>query len=259
MKTIAIISLLIIAIASIGCTEFKKETKDIIEFIKGDEAVKVNGVILKHQTTDSLAVAYEEEAFALSLNSADINLQAHKTKQAFLKVTYWEFAPGDAELSLDGVSIKLFSKSNNPTYISKVEGSLPEAIALSLASVSGNVSVLDFAGNKEIEVKSISGELSLQNTSAASLILETVSGDITADKLKIADGIYVNSTSGEISITASEAKKLSANTVSGDIIISSGSYDSTEANSTSGNIDIQSSKIASKQLSSVSGKITQSN
>lgn len=258
MRISTIFCLFVIALVAFGCTEFKKETKDIIEFIQGDEAVKVNGVTLKYQTTDSLAVAYKAETFFLSLNSADINLQANKTKQAFLKVTYWEFAPGDAELSLDGVSIKLLSKSNNPTYISKVEGSLPEAIALSLASVSGNLSVLGFAGNKEIDVKSISGELSLQNISAASLILETVSGDITAVKLKIADGIYVNSTSGEISITASEAKKLSANTVSGDISVSSGSYNSTKANSTSGNIDIQSSKIASKQLSSVSGKITQS-
>jgi hypothetical protein len=258
MKTIAIISLLIIAILGIGCHELSKETKDIIEFIKGDEAVKVNGVTLKHQTTDSLAVAYEAETFFLSLNSADINLQANKTKQAFLRVTYWEFAPGDAKLSLDGVSIKLSSKSNNPTYISKVEGNLPEAIALSLASVSGNVSILGFTGNKEIDVKSISGELSLQNISAASLILETVSGDITADKLKIADAIAASSTSGEINITASEAKKLSAKTVSGDIMVSSGSFDSTEANSTSGNINIQSSKIASKQLSSVSGKITES-
>jgi len=258
MKTSTIIGLLIMVIVAFGCRELHKETKTIVEFMKGDEGVKVDGVLLKYQATDSLMVAYDAPDFALNEISAEINLTGSKVKQAKLEVSYWEYEPGDAKISIEGNTLKLGTASGKPAHISKVVGSMPEGISLSLTSVSGDVSVNGFNSIIPMELNTTSGAITLENSNAFSINLKSVSGDMKMARVKVLSELAGSSTSGEVNIHDSQAKKLSVNTISGDIMVTSGNYDSAEVNSTSGNISIQSSKMPARQISSVSGKITES-
>lgn len=86
---------------------------------------------------------------------------------------------------------------------------------LEILSVSGNISAENLKLNSA-DLKTVSGEITLNKLSALSLKVETVSGDskVGSSSLKVVHG---QSVSGEIEIENSESAEANLNSISGDI------------------------------------------
>jgi Toastrack DUF4097 len=95
-------------------------------------------------------------------------------------------------------------------------------------SVSGDVSVSDASSLSR--AKSVSGEVEVRNArSAREMEIESVSGNVSADRID-ADELTVSSVSGDVSITTVSSKRASLESVSGNIrytgrIASGGHYE----------------------------------
>jgi DUF4097 and DUF4098 domain-containing protein YvlB len=67
----------------------------------------------------------------------------------------------------------------------------------------------------DLHIKTVSGDIEIENHTGSALNVETVSGDIEYDGK--AQAIRTNSTSGDGDFTAKDIQSLNANTVSGDV------------------------------------------
>lgn len=244
----------ILCILSFGCNELRKETKDIVNFVKGKaNSAQVNGVNLKYYAEDSLCVGYSADSFNLSEEVADIRLQGVTTKQATIKVGYWEYKPGDAEFSLGSTGIQFRTKSGKPALLTKLEGSVPHTLKLDIASTSGDIFVQSMDSKGEISLTSTSGELELLESKASGIKAKCISGDLVLNKVSSAGLVTLESTSGSIKLDSLKAKELVAESVSGDVSVNGSSIDKAECTTVSGNVDINGSHIASKRYATTSG------
>lgn len=249
---IAICALL--CLFSFACNELRKETNDIVNFVKGKaHSAQVNGVNLKFYAEDSLKVDYVSESYSLSEEVADITLQGTDTNQANIRVGYWEYKPGDAKLSITPTGLSLTTKSGKPALLTKLEGTIPRSVMLSLSSTSGDIFVQDMADSKGLSLKGTSGDIELLDCHATGIEAKSVSGKLTLNRINSTGTVKLDSTSGSIKLDYSQAKELVAESVSGDVSVIASTIDKAECTTVSGNVDVTGSRIASKRYATTSG------
>lgn len=111
--------------------------------------------------------------------------------------------------------------------------SVPVSTEVEVRSVSGDVYVNGVEG--ETSVQSVSGEV--QVTDTPSLVrAKSVSGDVEVQRARSDDDLEIASVSGEVTLSDVEAEELDVSSVSGDVSMDSVACDEGEFDSVSGNI-----------------------
>ncbi|PKN73524.1 MAG: hypothetical protein CVU50_02070 [Candidatus Cloacimonetes bacterium HGW-Cloacimonetes-3] len=256
MKVVLLSCCLISIILITGCEEFKKETRDIVNFFsKTSKSTTVNGTVLKYSATDTLKVSFSMGEFSLNEPNADIILSGGDTNEAYLVVFYSEYKPGDATVQISSSSLTIQTKSGKPALITKIEGTLPKGINLDLLSTSGDIRISNFSPPAKIIIESTSGDIAITNCNTGNTNATTVSGDIQSTGLKVTDAITFNTTSGNVKLHGCEAQQLSADTVSGDIVVKESAINDMQGSSVSGDINMISSKVQKRKFSTTSGEV----
>ncbi|MCA1584884.1 MAG: DUF4097 domain-containing protein [Acidobacteria bacterium] len=112
--------------------------------------------------------------------------------------------------------------------------SVPASAAVSVKSVSGDVSVGSVNG--EVRAETVSGDLQVSSTPNL-VVAKTVSGDVTARDIGTATALTLASVSGNVIATDLKVRTLEAGTVSGDVQLTGVQVERLTAKSVSGNID----------------------
>jgi DUF4097 and DUF4098 domain-containing protein YvlB len=113
--------------------------------------------------------------------------------------------------------------------------SVPPATAVSLRSVSGDISIADVKG--EVTVEAVSGDITASNLARPASI-KTVSGDVALSNSWTDGRLGVNSVSGDVVMKMVKARTLEAGSVSGDVRWIDGGCERGTFSSVSGNIDV---------------------
>jgi len=117
-----------------------------------------------------------------------------------------------------------------------------EGDKLHLKTTSGDISVDNIIA-KDIELYSTSGECEMEKINADTLKSKTVSGDFSAENLKAIGLAEIKTTSGEITLETSDAGEFDISAVSGDVFCRVLTNKCFEAKTTSGDIKIPPSDI----------------
>lgn len=112
---------------------------------------------------------------------------------------------------------------------------------------------------KDIEVTSVSGNISLENMKLSTTDLKTVSGDIILNKLN-SPGLKIESVSGDTKVLDSKMKTVNGKSVSGDFEIENKDSAETHLNSVSGDVKLKlpTTTLFDYRISTVSGDIKNS-
>lgn len=122
------------------------------------------------------------------------------------------------------------SISANVDYVIEV----PSGIAVSLKSVSGNLTVSNVRG--EVRTEAVSGDVNITNTPNVA-VAKTVSGDVVARDIGTATALVLSTVSGTVIGTGLKVRSLEAGSISGDVRLSGSQIDRLEASSVSGNLE----------------------
>ena len=110
---------------------------------------------------------------------------------------------------------------------------VPVGTEVQVRSVSGDVYVSGIDG--ETSVHSVSGKVQVSDTSNL-VRAKSVSGDVEVRRARSEDNIEIASVSGEVTVTDVEAEELDVSSVSGDVLMDDVASEEGEFDSVSGNI-----------------------
>jgi DUF4097 and DUF4098 domain-containing protein YvlB len=114
---------------------------------------------------------------------------------------------------------------------------VPANAAVSLKTISGDVSVAEVRG--EVRAETTSGNVDVSATPNLA-VAKTVSGDVTARAISAPATLTLGTISGSVIASAIDARALEAGTVSGDVRLTNVNVERLQAKTVSGNIDYDS-------------------
>ena len=112
--------------------------------------------------------------------------------------------------------------------------SVPADAAVSLKSISGDVSVTGVKG--EVRAETVSGDVNVNSTPNVA-IAKTISGDVTAQNVSTQTTLVLSTISGSVLATGLKVRALEAGSVSGNVRLIGTDVERLEARSISGNIE----------------------
>jgi len=112
--------------------------------------------------------------------------------------------------------------------------SVPADAAVSLKSISGDVSVTGVKG--EVRAETVSGDVNVNSTPNVA-IAKTISGDVTAQNVSTQTTLVLSTISGSVLGTGLKVRALEAGSVSGNVRLVGTDVERLEAKSISGNIE----------------------
>lgn len=112
--------------------------------------------------------------------------------------------------------------------------SVPVNAAVSLKSISGDISVTNIKG--EVRAETVSGDVEIAGTPNVS-IAKTISGDVMARDIGTQTSLVLSTISGSVIGTGLKVRSLEAGSVSGNVRLLGSEIDRLEAKSLSGNIE----------------------
>jgi hypothetical protein len=206
---------------------------------------------LKYANTATLSAEWDSGLFRLREGVADVELAGQDRNTAELEVSYREYSPGDAVLSIQPWSgkekagkgnrkgsITWQTKSGRDILITSITGKLPQAVRLDLECGTGGFKLSGFEGAANLELRSGTGSIQVVGCGALSAKLETGTGDILADNCRIG--------------------ALKAISGTGDIAIRGCVIEDAEFTAGTGDVDLQGSSITRRKFSSGTGTVTES-
>jgi DUF4097 and DUF4098 domain-containing protein YvlB len=176
----------------------------------------VDGVELDYENNTEVLQSYNIGHMEIDVGSGDVAVNGVSDAQVNLKVSYREYEPGDARILFKNGKLSYETKSGKPALITGVTGTIPQNIALSIDTGSGNVAVSDMRENKELELDTGSGKVVVSNCMISVFDADTGSGDVHILDSSITD-FKADTGSGEINIVNSRIKDAEIETGSGDI------------------------------------------
>ena len=120
-------------------------------------------------------------------------------------------------------------------------------------AVSGDISV-DQLNTKQCELNSKSGDIKTNNSSAKTLLIHTGSGDVGVEECQ-ADELFASSISGDVNVIACKADKMDVVSISGDIKAEFDKSAQCRAKSTSGDCKVTIGNQVDAVVSSTSGDV----
>ncbi|GEM_PF-3315939 len=166
----------------------------------------------------------------------------------------WELAIPAKKLVIKSYSGDIAIRSSNDKKIRVIAtGKLDTAKSEKLLEITESADVVTL-NEPENAVKDLEVRIELPTAFAHDIEIASVSGDVSAENLKInlAD---VKTVSGGITFNRLNAPKLSIETVSGDVETHDSSFKSVNGKSVSGEIEIENKESAEVNLKSISGDV----
>lgn len=161
-------------------------------------------------------------------------------------------ASGNVILPSDFVftNVDIYSASGN------LEGQAQISQTLNAESVSGNVSVQKFAGDK-LELKTNSGDIHVQDSTAKTIGITSVSGNVSINRSGASENAMLQLTSGDVDFVKFDAPKIEVTTVSGCVEGSLLSGKQFFVNSLSGDVQVPQNQSQSQTctISTTSGDV----
>lgn len=198
-----------------------------LESDKIDHTVRVIDGTLTIERVDHRK--WYEHIFGIRWGRMEVAIYLPESTYASLSVTS---VSGDvaipADFSFTDATVR--STSGNIRFLASVEN------GLSLKTVSGDISVQDVAPKSlqaqstsgdvtigsvrvegELAVKAVSGDLELSQVDCGSLNAETASGEVGASSLRAAGNVRIKTVSGDVDLKSCDADTLWIKTTSGDV------------------------------------------
>ncbi|MCB5280213.1 MAG: DUF4097 domain-containing protein [Candidatus Cloacimonetes bacterium] len=195
----------------------------------------VNNVVLEYENSTIVQQGYDLDQMMIDVSSGNVGLKGIPQKDITLKVSYMEYKPGDARIVFKNGELTYETKSGKPALITGIAGTIPQDIALTVDTGSGNVSIADMRSNKNLVLDSGSGSVTISDCQLQELVADTGSGDVA--------------------LRESSVRTLVADTGSGDVTVSNSRITNAEIDTGSGNIRLIGSEIISREFDTGSGKI----
>ena len=200
-----------------------------------EKGVRVNGVNLKYRNSASLSQSYEDNNLEIQGGTISIDLKGHSKPQADLQVEYWEYEPGDATIILKKGKISWESKSKKPVSLTRISGSIPEGLNLTIESGTGETKLDAMKGNQSISIDKGTGRTEISNSQFNQLNIDSGTGYVTLINTNISKG-SIDTGTGSVNLK---------NCVIEDALIETGT----------GNIVIEKSKINKQNFKTGTGKV----
>ena len=204
-----------------------------------EKGVRVNGVNLKYRNSASLSQSYEDNNLEIQGGTISIDLKGHSKPQADLQVEYWEYEPGDATIILKKGKISWESKSKKPVSLTRISGSIPEGLNLTIESGTGETKLDAMKGNQSISIDKGTGRTEISNSQFNQLNIDSGTGYVTLINTNISKG-SIDTGTGSVNLK---------NCVIEDALIETGT----------GNIVIEKSKINKQNFKTGTGKVMTNN
>ena len=183
-----------------------------------EKGVRVNGVNLKYRNSASLSQSYEDNNLEIQGGTISIDLKGHSKPQADLQVEYWEYEPGDATIILKKGKISWESKSNKPVSLTRISGSIPEALNLNIETGTGETKLDAIKGNQSISVDKGTGRTEISNSQFNQLTINSGTGYVTLINTSISK-CSIDTGTGSVNLKNSVIEDAMIETGTGDIII----------------------------------------
>ena len=147
-----------------------------------------------------------------------------------------------------------FGSGNNISASVDYVISVPTGAAVTLKSISGDISVSNVRG--EVRAETVSGSVNVNATPNVT-VAKTISGDVTAQNIGAQTTLVLSTISGTVLGTGLKVKALEAGSVSGNVRLVGSEIERLEAKSVSGNIEFDAplSKGGRYEFTSHSGNV----
>ena len=181
---------------------------------------------------------YPFSYFNAKLASGDLKLEAATAKTASGSIQVrCEDVNDDIEVFFEGGSLAARTKDGRDVYISDINIKLPSNVTtISAATAHGDIELSGFTG-----LKSVTGK--------------TANGDLQLNELNKAIFVELRNVSGDITVRDSSIDQLDTVTISGDIELKDSKVNTFSAKAISGDIDFSTSTVKSKHIKAVSGRV----
>jgi len=187
------------------------------------------------------------QSITLNLSSADLTLGTSKDDK--IHISYDNTQDLYYELKESASSISLTQKGNNVFgfgfSFSLLNGSSGGKVVVEIPSghegevniycVSGDVSASELELKNNLKISEVSGNITLENSSASDVSLETTSGDVYAENVK-SESFGVQSVSGGLELVSTMGRSAKLSTVSGEALLRSIDFSEIVVSTVSGDI-----------------------
>ncbi|MDD3050620.1 MAG: DUF4097 family beta strand repeat-containing protein [Candidatus Cloacimonetes bacterium] len=237
-----------------------------------------NGDNLKYERSENLNTIYKEKSFKIDVGSGTVNVNGNDEGLIDLEVTFFEYEPRDAELSISHGKIEYKTKSDKQISISSITGTVPNGVDLVIDTGSGSVILTDYGKSSALMIDTGSGSIKVSNisdvkdvifdTGSGDIIIEnlisserlhadTGSGDVIADNVQISERAIFDTGSGVVRINRIMAipGSVTCDTGSGSVYIRDSSIGLLRADTGSGDVIIDNSIIENRDISTGSGEV----
>lgn len=208
----------------------------------------------KAYEADPELLAKLENKYNVQINVTGMGVSVTDTNSRAKTQDQWELSIPAKKLIIKSYSGDIAIRSSNDNKIRVMaSGKLDTAKSEKLLEITESADVVTL-NEPENAVKDLEVRIELPSTFTHDLEILSVSGDVTAENLKIslAD---VKTVSGEITLNQLNVTKLSIETVSGDVETHESSFKTINGKSVSGEIEIENKDAAEMNLKSVSGDV----
>jgi len=247
---VIILSLLVLSLVSIMCVA-----------IRNGGSLLWNGAYNDIIKNESYSLE-DIENISLNLKSSDVEFFESDNNE--LKVIqYGNSNATEFTGTVNNKSIKIIDSRNSFMFFnfghnSRYEVYLPKNYSgnLVVETISGEISLNNFVLNlKAMEIKSVSGDIRLNSKFTANETnVKTVSGEIIINQIN-SDKVALETTSGDIEIDSIISNNLNISTVSGEVTLDSIS-NMVKINTTSGDVTVKNLTITDdSKISTISGEI----
>ncbi|MEN6444506.1 MAG: DUF4097 family beta strand repeat-containing protein [Candidatus Cloacimonas sp.] len=200
-----------------------------------EKGVSVDGVNLKYKNSVSLSQRYEDDNLKIEGGTLSVDLKGQSKPQADLQVEYWEYEPGDATILLKKGKISWETKSNKPVSLTRITGSIPEGLNLTIESGTGETKLDAIKGNQSVLIDNGTGRTEISNSQFNQL--------------------NVNSGTGYVTLINTTINKCSIETGTGSVNLKNSVIENAEIETGTGDLVIDKSKINKQNFTTGTGKV----
>jgi len=211
-----VILLLLFAFGLFSCKGSAGYFKDVVDN-KALNSILVDGIPLEHKGEIRINENYSSNRLEISQGTMFAELNGSPENMVNLTVSYLEFQPGDATITLSDGELTATSKSGNPVAITRISGSIPDKLGLDLNIGTGGVKLSKLKGNQDVKIDTGTGSVILNGCSLEKLSAESGTGSVSLTTCQI-NMAEISTGTGDIILQKSQVVKREFDTGTGKVI-----------------------------------------
>ncbi|MCD4829598.1 MAG: DUF4097 domain-containing protein [Candidatus Cloacimonetes bacterium] len=219
--------------------------------------VVCDGVRLKHIGKASLNVPLPPQMHIES-GAATLCLEGARQSGCDLRISYFEYEPGDAEFYFDeDGDIEYRTQSGEPAMLRTMTGAIPRDIELSAELGAGNVSIAGMRGSESLVLEVGAGDVELTDfESMKNLVVECGAGEVTLFDFNVLQNAVIDAGIGNVVLReVRNIESLEASLGMGNLLLDDCDGNQVEANTGMGNVTVRDTDLDRLDVSSGMGNV----